>query len=43
MVPPTRATARQSTLPSSPEPGCSWPVTTVNEVEECRNVTGMPA
>ena len=43
MVPPTRATARQSTDPSSPAAGSSCPVTTVNEVDEWRSVTGMPA
>ena len=43
MVPPTRATASQSTEPSSPAAGSSWPVTTVNDVDEWRSVTGMPA
>ena len=43
MVPPTRATASQSTEPSTPVAGSSWPVTTVNEVDEWRRVTGMPA
>ncbi len=43
IVPPTRATASQSTVPSSPAAGSSWPVTIVTLVDECRNVTGMPA
>ena len=43
IVPPTRATASQSTVPSSPAPGSSWPVTMVTLVDECRSVTGMPA
>ena len=43
MVPPTRATASQSTVPSSPTAGSSWPVTMVTLVDECRNVTGIPA
>ncbi len=43
MVPPTRATASQLTVPSAPEVGSSWPVTTVNEVDEWRRVTGIPA
>ena len=43
IVPPTWATARQSTEPSSPTDGSSWPVTTVNDVDEWRSVTGMPA
>ena len=42
-VPPTWATARQSTDPSSPTEGSSCPVTTVNDVDEWRSVTGMPA
>ncbi len=41
-VPPTWARASQSTEPS-PLDGSSWPVTTVNEVDENRCVTGMPA
>jgi hypothetical protein len=43
IVPPTRATARQSTVPSVPAPGSSWPVTMVTLVDEWRRVTGMPA
>ena len=41
MVPPRRATASQSSSP--PLSGSSWPVTTVNDVDEWRRVTGMPA
>ena len=41
-VPPRAATASQLTDPS-PLTGSSWPVTTVNEVEEYRMVTGIPA
>ena len=41
-VPPSAATASQFTDPS-PLAGSSWPVTTVNEVEEYRMVTGIPA
>jgi hypothetical protein len=43
IVPPTRATARQSTEPSVPAAGSSCPVTMVMLVDECRSVTGMPA
>ena len=43
MVPPTRATASQSTACASVAAGSSWPVTTVNDVDEWRRVTGMPA
>ncbi len=41
-VPPTRATASQFTDDSG-RAGSSWPVTTVNDVDEWRRVTGMPA
>ncbi len=37
-----RATASQSTVPP-PLDGSSWPVTTVNDVDENRWVTGIPA
>ena len=41
IVPPTRATASQSV--SAAAHGCSWPVTTVNDVERPRWVRGTPA
>ena len=41
IVPPSLATASQSSSP--PLSGSSWPVITVNVVDECRMVTGMPA
>ena len=41
IVPPTLATASQSV--STAAHGSSWPVTTVNDVERPRWVTGTPA